>query len=174
MVKIIFCNAQKQTKYVKMHFPLNGSSNFLNSGLAYYDDIHGNVPKIPYQRITLNMKFNSSLGITNQNASKTRQESSLIHSARPTVPAGSDGRLILKFWDVRTDTLCEYSDHYWLGLWSASWINSSSSLNSYKNCVRFLQFVTQLKTKKRSKSKYFCPKYTLGITFSCLIHFLVL
>ena len=26
---------------------------------------------------------------------------------KPTVPAGSDCRLILKFWDGRTDTLCE-------------------------------------------------------------------
>ena len=30
---------------------------------------------------------------------------------QPTVPAGSDCRLILKFWDGRTDTLCENNDH---------------------------------------------------------------
>ena len=54
----------------------------------------------------------------------------MIHSA------GSDCRLILKFWDVRTDirtdgqtdgrtdTLCENNDHYRPGLCSASWINS--------------------------------------------------
>ena len=35
---------------------------------------------------------------------------------QPTVPAGSDCRLILKFWDRRTDTLCGYSDHYRPGL----------------------------------------------------------
>ena len=29
----------------------------------------------------------------------------------PTVPAGNDFRLILKFWDGRTDNLCENSDH---------------------------------------------------------------
>ena len=44
----------------------------------------------------------------------------------PTVPAGSDCRLILKFWDERTDTLSENSDHYRPGLWSASWINKTS------------------------------------------------
>ena len=45
---------------------------------------------------------------------------------QPTVPLGSDCRLILKFWDGRTDrrtdgltdTLCENSDHYRPGLWS--------------------------------------------------------
>ena len=58
---------------------------------------------------------------------------------QPTVPAGSDCRWILKFWDGRTDgrtdrrsdgrtygltdTLCENSDHYRPELWSASWIN---------------------------------------------------
>ena len=31
---------------------------------------------------------------------------------QPTVPAGSDCRLILKFWDGLTDALCENSDHY--------------------------------------------------------------
>ena len=33
---------------------------------------------------------------------------------QPTVPAGSDCRLILNFWDGRMDgrTLCENSDHY--------------------------------------------------------------
>ena len=39
---------------------------------------------------------------------------------QPKVPAGSNCRLILKFWDGRTDTLCENSDHYRPGLWSAS------------------------------------------------------
>ena len=29
---------------------------------------------------------------------------------QPTVAVGSDCRLILKFWDGRTDTLCENSD----------------------------------------------------------------
>ena len=54
---------------------------------------------------------------------------------QPTVPAVSDFRLILKFWDGLmdgrtdgrtyglTDTLCENSDHYRPGMWSASWIN---------------------------------------------------
>ena len=52
---------------------------------------------------------------------------------QPTVSAGSDCRLILKFWDVQTrtygrtdgltDSLCESSDYYRPGLWSAMWIN---------------------------------------------------
>ena len=42
---------------------------------------------------------------------------------QPTVPAGNDCRLILKFCDGRTDTLCENSENYWPGLWSVSWIN---------------------------------------------------
>ena len=37
---------------------------------------------------------------------------------QPTIQAGSDCRLILKFW-----TLYDNSDHYLPGLWSASWIN---------------------------------------------------
>ena len=51
---------------------------------------------------------------------------------QPTAPAaaGSDCRLILKFWDGRTDrrmdTLCGYSDHYRPGLWSASWVKNKS------------------------------------------------
>ena len=39
---------------------------------------------------------------------------------QPTVPAGSACGLILKFWDGCTDALCENSDHYQPGLWSAS------------------------------------------------------
>ena len=35
---------------------------------------------------------------------------------QPTVPASSDFRL--KFWDRRTDNLCENSDHYLPGLWA--------------------------------------------------------
>ena len=35
----------------------------------------------------------------------------MIHSASPQSPVGSDCRLILKFWDGRTDGHCEYSDH---------------------------------------------------------------
>ena len=59
---------------------------------------------------------------------KTRQESSMILSASPqSRPAGSDCRLVLKFWDGRTDgptaTLYENKDHYRPGLWSALWIN---------------------------------------------------
>ena len=38
---------------------------------------------------------------------------------QPTVPTGSDVRLILNFWDGH---LCENSDHYMPELWSASWI----------------------------------------------------
>ena len=45
---------------------------------------------------------------------------------QPTVPACSDCRLILKFWDGRTDTLSENSDYYRTGLWSASWINTTT------------------------------------------------
>ena len=38
-----------------------------------------------------------------------------------TVPAGSDFRFILKFWeDGQTDNRCKFSDHYYM--WSASWI----------------------------------------------------
>ena len=41
----------------------------------------------------------------------TRQESSMIHSASTQSRSGSDFcRLILKFWDGRTDALCENSD----------------------------------------------------------------
>ena len=35
------------------------------------------------------------------NSNKTRQESSMIHSASPTVPSGIDCRLIFRFWDGR-------------------------------------------------------------------------
>ena len=46
---------------------------------------------------------------------------------QPTVPAGSDCRLILKFCagrtDGRTDNMCENNEHYRPGLWLASWIN---------------------------------------------------
>ena len=44
-----------------------------------------------------------------------------------TVPAGSDSRLILKFWDGRTDNMCKNSDHFRPGLWSASWIKKVMS-----------------------------------------------
>ena len=37
---------------------------------------------------------------------------------QPTDQAGSDCHLILKFWDGRTDNLCENCDHYQPGLWS--------------------------------------------------------
>ena len=46
-----------------------------------------------------------------------------------TVPAGSDFRLIFKFWDGRTD-MCKNSDHYLPGPWSASWINLTHKGNS--------------------------------------------
>ena len=49
---------------------------------------------------------------------------------QPTDPAGSDCCLILKFWDGRTDTLCENSDHYPQGLWSVSWINISGCIRT--------------------------------------------
>ena len=42
---------------------------------------------------------------------------------QPTVKAGSECRLIFKFWDGRTDTLGEKSDHFRPGLWTGSWIN---------------------------------------------------
>ena len=54
----------------------------------------------------------------------------MIHSASPQSQAGNDCRLMLKIWDGRTDgrtdTLCEISDHYRPGLWSASWINKQA------------------------------------------------
>ena len=55
----------------------------------------------------------------------TRQESSMIHLASPQ----SHCRWILKFCAGRTDgtdNMCENSDHYRPGLWSASWINKKS------------------------------------------------
>ena len=54
------------------------------------------------------------------------QDRSYQRSTQPAHSPGNDCRLILKFWDGRmyglTDTLCENSDHYRAGLWSASWI----------------------------------------------------
>ena len=53
----------------------------------------------------------------------TRQESSMIHSAAsPQSRQAMNPRLILQFWDGQADNMCEYSDHYQPGLWSASWI----------------------------------------------------
>ena len=53
---------------------------------------------------------------------------------QPTVPAGSDCRWILKFCAGRpagrTDNMCENSDHYRPGLWSASWIKRMELLMS--------------------------------------------
>ena len=40
-----------------------------------------------------------------------------------TIPTGSDLRLILKFWDGRTNNICEYSVNYRPGLWTALGIN---------------------------------------------------
>ena len=62
-----------------------------------------------------------------QHTSIRENKSGVINDplGQPTVPAGSDCRLILKFRDGRTDTLCENSDHYRPGLWSASWIKNS-------------------------------------------------
>ena len=68
---------------------------------------------------------------------------------QPTIPAGSDCRLILKFWDgrkyvrTRTDSLCENNDHYRPGLWSASWIKEFVGQLSSKEC-RFLHFSPSL------------------------------
>ena len=45
---------------------------------------------------------------------------------QPTVSAGSDCRLSLKFWDGRTDTLCENSDHYRPELWSVDQLDKRS------------------------------------------------
>ena len=55
----------------------------------------------------------------------------MIHSVSPQSRPAVIFPLILKFWDgrtdgqkdVRTDHLCQNSDHYRPGLWSASWIN---------------------------------------------------
>ena len=47
---------------------------------------------------------------------------------QPTIPAGSDCRLILKFCDGRTDTLCENSDHYRPGLPRGSINNTEMSI----------------------------------------------
>ena len=72
-------------------------------------------------------------GLVDQN--KYRQDRSHQWSTRPAHSPGrqwlSLDRLILKFWDGRTDvhtygltdTLCENSDHYRPEQWSASWIN---------------------------------------------------
>ena len=64
-----------------------------------------------------------------RNCISTRQESSMIHAAV------SDCRLIWKFWDGRTDYLCEkivITNRP--GLWSASWINFKKLLSKkWKN-----------------------------------------
>ena len=72
---------------------------------------------------------------TNREGSKiirTRQESSMIHLAslqsRPAV-------IVAGFWsfvpdgrtDGRTNNMCENSDHYRPGLWSASWITKKKA-----------------------------------------------
>ena len=68
----------------------------------------------------------------------------VIHSASPqSRPAvivawfwsfGTDGRTDATY--RRTDTLCEHSDHFRPGLWSASWINSSLF-----NCIAWMMLV---------------------------------
>ena len=62
-------------------------------------------------------------------AKNTRQESSMIHSASPL---SRPAVIFAWFWsfgtDGRTDNMCENSDHYRPGLWSASWINFICSL----------------------------------------------
>ena len=63
--------------------------------------------------------FNSSAAFLRSKSWKyKRNKTGVINDplGQPTVPAGSDCRLILKLWDGRTygltDTLCENSDHY--------------------------------------------------------------
>ena len=57
---------------------------------------------------------------------RTRQESSMIHSASPQ---SRPAVIVAWFWSFGTDgqtyTLCENSDHYRSGLWSASWIKKN-------------------------------------------------
>ena len=59
-----------------------------------------------------------------------KNKTGVIHDplGQPTVPAGSDCPSNFKFLDGRT--LCENSDHYRPGLWSASWINKKISMFS--------------------------------------------
>ena len=75
---------------------------------------------------TLDSRSNCALS-DDQRGDKKVQESSIIHSASPqSRPAvifawyGSFGA------EARTDNLCENSDHYRPGLWSAAWINNKS------------------------------------------------
>ena len=68
----------------------------------------------------------------------TRQGSSMIHSASPqSRPAA----IVAWFWsfgtDGRTETLCENSDHYGPGLWSASWINLHMLVRTKKEIAIF-------------------------------------
>ena len=58
---------------------------------------------------------------------RTRQESSMIHSASPQTRLSVIAAWFRSFGtdrqkDIRTDNLWENSDHYRPGLWSASWI----------------------------------------------------
>ena len=66
--------------------------------------------------LNINCRFNRQKGRWSRESK--RNKTGVINDPldQPTVPAGSDCRLILKFWDGRTDTLCENSDHYQLGL----------------------------------------------------------
>ena len=83
---------------------------------------------------------------------------------QPTVPAGSDCRWILKFCagrtyrrtDGRTDNMCENSDHYRPGLWSASWINNEKSNVHCTYCLTCCKkILTVLETRKPGFLKLF-------------------
>ena len=55
--------------------------------------------------------------------------------SQPTVPAGSDFHSMLKFWNGRTDNLCENSDYYLPGLLSATWIKIMYWFEVFKSLV---------------------------------------
>ena len=56
----------------------------------------------------------------------------MIHSASPQYRTAVKISVLiwslLKSGDGRTDNMCEYSDHYRPGLWSASWVNTLEQL----------------------------------------------
>ena len=76
------------------------------------------------------LTFKAKLSYGNSKENKTGVINDPL--GQPTVPAGSDCRWILKFCaghtDGRTANMCENSDHYRPGLWSASWIKNKVSL----------------------------------------------
>ena len=83
--------------------------------------ISGTTKEIKAMEILLSGTLNCHTFFTKKKKTRRDNTGGIINDpfGQLTVPAGSDYRLILKFWDVRTDrrtcartdTLCEDSDH---------------------------------------------------------------